>query len=74
MPPHSQPRPSAERLFAQFLERQEAGDALAFEAWAAGHPAFAPELRLLHRRWQELVAQLDRLSNPPGAAAEGTAP
>jgi len=73
MSPLSHPRKAAERLFAQFLERREAGEPLAFDTWASGHPEVALELTRLHDRWQELVARLDQLAKPSADEAEGSA-
>ena len=52
---------SLEEIAAQFLERREAGEALAIEDFAAEYPEYADELRQL----LELMADMDRVKPDP---------
>lgn len=55
-PPASPADLFAEQLFAEFLDRLEAGEVVEFATWVAGHPVQRERLDELHRRWQALMA------------------
>ena len=61
--------PSAEALFAEFLDRLEAGEAADFEALCAQHPARASALRKVHVRWQAMSEAFTHLSHDANGAA-----
>jgi formylglycine-generating enzyme required for sulfatase activity/serine/threonine protein kinase len=69
----SSPSSRAETLLAAFLERQEAGDPVDFDALCAENREHEGELRRLHGTWQELCAVLERL-RLGSASAAGAAP
>jgi hypothetical protein len=57
---------TVERLFANFLDRRERGEAADIETFCAGHPEQAGELRLLyadHERVQSELQQAARAAN-----------
>ncbi len=63
----------AEEVFAQFLARQDAGEALSFEDWVKDLPQLEPELRALRRRWESFSPVLERLRGAPSAGDERAA-
>ena len=52
---------NAERLFAEYLVRREAGEDVDLDAFCAQHPEHADRLRALHRDWTEVAGVLDHL-------------
>jgi WD40 repeat protein/tRNA A-37 threonylcarbamoyl transferase component Bud32 len=68
-PPPSTTGPSAEDLFADYLELLEAGEQVEFEAWAAEHPVHIPALRRMHQRWHAMAAAFATMSGSPGGRA-----
>ncbi|MGB3967982.1 MAG: serine/threonine-protein kinase, partial [Planctomycetota bacterium] len=63
------PAPTAEGLFADFLDRVEAGEAVDFDAVCAAHPQHAGALRKVHTRWQSMSQAFSTLSQDRGALA-----
>ena len=49
------PSPSAEALFAEYLDQIEAGDRTNFEEWVTRHPDHEDDLRELHAAYQLLA-------------------
>jgi len=64
-----QPPTTAEALFAQFLDRIEAGEEVDFERLCHDHPTLAPALRRVHERWQAMSHAFTQLSRETGGAA-----
>jgi len=64
-----QPPTTAEALFAEFLDRTEAGEEVDFERLCRDHPAQAPALRRVHERWQAMSRAFTQLSRETGGAA-----
>ncbi len=69
MPP-PQNEPSAEALFADFLDRLDAGEGPDFEALCRQHPGRAAALRKTHVRWQAMAAAFEQLSQDDGGSAD----
>jgi len=69
------PPPTAEDLFAEFLERVEAGGPADFASWVGEHPGHEPTLRRIHARWQAMTVAFASLSQAPAgeAAADDSA-
>lgn len=64
----------AEQVFAEFLERLEAGESADFESVCSEHSVLTKELRRMHRRWQAMSRAFTVLSRSgdPSAVAEST--
>ncbi|MBL8755028.1 MAG: protein kinase [Planctomycetes bacterium] len=74
MSPDSRPpAPTAERLFAEFLDLVEAGAPADFEAVCAAHPHLAQALRKVHERWQAMTAAFGTLSQDAAGSTAAAA-
>jgi tRNA A-37 threonylcarbamoyl transferase component Bud32/WD40 repeat protein len=67
-PPQNEP--SAEALFADFLDRLDAGEGPDFEALCRQHPGRAEALRKTHVRWQAMAAAFEQMSQDDGGSAD----
>jgi len=67
-PPQNEP--SAEALFADLLDRLDAGEGPDFEALCRQHPGRAAALRKTYVRWQAMAAAFEQLSQDDGGSAD----
>ncbi|KAA3605177.1 MAG: hypothetical protein DWQ01_21550 [Planctomycetota bacterium] len=74
-PPHHHEDPSdeAERLFSQFLDEQDSGQASDFESWVTAYPAHQQALRALHQDWSA-VRQAFSPETDPLASSDAPSP
>jgi len=70
-PQPASPPPSAEELFADFLDRLESGENVDFDAFCRAYPAMTPALQRVHTRYQAMTRSFNWLSQerPAGDAS-----